>query len=134
LGPLGTAATIRPIVPAPGDYDDGEIGRGNRSTRRKPVPVPLCAPQTPRAARALFCCLFRSRYLATGLYMLQYSCLPRSYIVVSVEAGCSRHWAYYFRKGKGLMNYGTVQTFSSLYIIFVAIIHGGFSMNFSHLF
>jgi hypothetical protein len=33
LGPLGTAATNRPIVPTPGDYDDGEIGgiigRGN---------------------------------------------------------------------------------------------------------
>jgi hypothetical protein len=33
LGSLGTAATNRPIVPAPGDYDDGEIsgmiGRGN---------------------------------------------------------------------------------------------------------
>jgi hypothetical protein len=44
-----------PIVPAPGDYDDGEIGemigRGNRSTRRKPLPVPLCLPQTPHAAR-----------------------------------------------------------------------------------
>jgi hypothetical protein len=26
LGPLGTAATNWPIVPAPGDYDDGEIG------------------------------------------------------------------------------------------------------------
>jgi hypothetical protein len=26
LGPLGTAATRRPIVPAPGDYNDGEIG------------------------------------------------------------------------------------------------------------
>jgi hypothetical protein len=26
LGPLGTAATNTPIVPAPGDYDDGEIG------------------------------------------------------------------------------------------------------------
>jgi hypothetical protein len=26
LSPLGTAATNRPIVPAPGDYDDGEIG------------------------------------------------------------------------------------------------------------
>jgi hypothetical protein len=25
------------------------IGRGNRSTRRKPAPVPLCSPQTPRA-------------------------------------------------------------------------------------
>jgi hypothetical protein len=54
LGPLGTAATNRPIVPAPGDYDDeigGMIGKGNRSIRRKPAPVPLCPPQTPHAAR-----------------------------------------------------------------------------------
>jgi hypothetical protein len=40
-------------VPAPGDYDAGEIGgmigRGNQSTRRKPAPVPLCPPQTPHA-------------------------------------------------------------------------------------
>jgi hypothetical protein len=46
LGPLGTAATSRLIVSAPGDYDDGEIGGmigyGNRSTRGKPAPVPLC--------------------------------------------------------------------------------------------
>jgi hypothetical protein len=54
LGPLGTAATNRPIVPTPGDYDDGEfgemmIGRGNRSTRRKPDPVPLCLPEIPHA-------------------------------------------------------------------------------------
>jgi hypothetical protein len=27
LGPLGTAITNRPIVPAPDDYDDGEIDR-----------------------------------------------------------------------------------------------------------
>jgi hypothetical protein len=26
VGPLGTVATNRPIVPALGDYDDGEIG------------------------------------------------------------------------------------------------------------
>jgi hypothetical protein len=26
LGKLGTAATNRPTVPAPDDYDDGEIG------------------------------------------------------------------------------------------------------------
>jgi hypothetical protein len=26
LGPLGTAATDWPIVPAPGDYDDREFG------------------------------------------------------------------------------------------------------------
>jgi hypothetical protein len=42
--PLGTAATKRPTVPAPDDCDDGEIGgkigKGNRSTRRRPAPVP----------------------------------------------------------------------------------------------
>jgi hypothetical protein len=47
LGPLSTEAINRPIFPTPGDYDDGEIGgimigRGNRSTRRKPAPVFLC--------------------------------------------------------------------------------------------
>jgi hypothetical protein len=52
LGPLATSATEWPIVPAPGDYDDGEvggmkIGRGNRNTRRKPAPAPLCPPQIP---------------------------------------------------------------------------------------
>jgi hypothetical protein len=54
LDPLDTTATNRPIVPALGDYDDGEIGgmmisRGNQSTRRKPAPLPLCPPQTPHA-------------------------------------------------------------------------------------
>jgi hypothetical protein len=39
-----------PFIPAPVDYDDGEfggmnIGRENRSTRRKPAPAPLCPPQ-----------------------------------------------------------------------------------------
>jgi hypothetical protein len=55
LGPLGTSATEWPIVPAPGGFDDGEfggmkIGRGNRSTRRKPAPAPLSSPQTRAAA------------------------------------------------------------------------------------
>jgi hypothetical protein len=40
LGPLGTSGTEWPIVPDPGDCDDGaiggmKIGRGNRSTWRK---------------------------------------------------------------------------------------------------
>jgi hypothetical protein len=63
-GSLGIAATNRSIVPAQVDYDDGEIGgmigRGNRSTRRKPAPVPLCPPQTPHAART------RTRATAVG--------------------------------------------------------------------
>jgi hypothetical protein len=64
LGPLGTAASNRPLVPAPGDYDDGEIGgmigRGNRSTRKKTAPVLLCPPQIPHAAR------LRTRTAAMG--------------------------------------------------------------------
>jgi hypothetical protein len=65
LSPLGTAATNRTIVPGPGDYDDGEIGgimiwKGNRSTRRKPTPVPLCTPQTQMAVRT------RTRAAAVG--------------------------------------------------------------------
>jgi hypothetical protein len=52
MGPLGMSATQWPIVPAPGDYDDGafggmKTGRGNRSTRRKPAPAPLRPPQIP---------------------------------------------------------------------------------------
>jgi hypothetical protein len=54
LGPLDTAAINRPIVPAPGDYDDEVggmmIGRGNRSTWRKYASVPLCPPQTSYGA------------------------------------------------------------------------------------
>jgi hypothetical protein len=52
LGPFGTATTDWPIVPAPADYDDGEfggmnIGKINRSTRRKPDAATLCPPQIP---------------------------------------------------------------------------------------
>jgi hypothetical protein len=68
LGPLGTAATNRPIVPASGDYDNGEIGgmiaRGNRSTWRKPAPMLLYPPQTPHAGRT------RTRAAAVGSQQL----------------------------------------------------------------
>jgi hypothetical protein len=52
VSPLGTAATCRPIMPAPGDYDDIEIsgmmiGRGNRSTRRKPAPFAALSTTNP---------------------------------------------------------------------------------------
>jgi hypothetical protein len=64
LGPLGTAATNRPTVPAKDDYVDGEIGGmiggGNRSIRRKPASMPLCPPHTPHAART------RTRAAAVG--------------------------------------------------------------------
>jgi hypothetical protein len=54
LGPLGTRASSWPVVPAQMIDVDEEceavgrmrIGRGNKSARRKPAPVPLCPPQT----------------------------------------------------------------------------------------
>jgi hypothetical protein len=54
LSPLGTAATTG-LLCQPQMIDDGDcgavggmkIGRGNRSTRRKLSPAPLCLPQIP---------------------------------------------------------------------------------------
>jgi hypothetical protein len=44
-----------PVVPALGDYDDGEIsgmiGRGKQSTQKKPAPVPLYPSQIPHTPR-----------------------------------------------------------------------------------
>jgi hypothetical protein len=54
LSPLGTAATTTQLYQPQmiNDGDCGEIclikiGRGNRSTRRKPAPTPFCSPQIP---------------------------------------------------------------------------------------
>jgi hypothetical protein len=54
LSPLGIAATSG-LLYQPQMIDDGDcgkiggmkIGRGNRSTRKKPAPAPLCPPQNP---------------------------------------------------------------------------------------
>jgi hypothetical protein len=54
LSPLGTAATSG-LLYKPQMIDEGDCGaiggmkicRGNRSTRRKPGPAPLCPPQIP---------------------------------------------------------------------------------------
>jgi hypothetical protein len=92
LDPLGTAAINRPIVPTPGDYDDGEIGgmigRGNRSTRRKSAPMPLCPPQTPHAAR------MRTRAAAVGSQRLTAWAAARPWIKLSITGF---NW-----EGKGL--------------------------------
>jgi hypothetical protein len=54
MSPLGTVATTV-LLYQPQMIDDGDfeaicgmkIGKGNRSTRRKPAPGPLCPPQIP---------------------------------------------------------------------------------------
>jgi hypothetical protein len=47
------------------------IGRGNRSTRRKPAPLPLCPPQTPHGGR------MRTRAAAVGSQRLTAWATPR---------------------------------------------------------
>jgi hypothetical protein len=53
VSPLGTPATIWPVVPSALDDGDecgaviGMIGKGNRNTWRKPAPVPFGPPQIP---------------------------------------------------------------------------------------
>jgi hypothetical protein len=53
MSPLGTSATVgllyqpRMIDDDYGAFGGMRIGRGNRSARRKPAPVPLCPPQIP---------------------------------------------------------------------------------------
>jgi hypothetical protein len=58
---LGTCGHFWPIVQTPIiDEDDCgviggmKIGRGNRSSRRKPAPAPLCPPQIPHDHRGAY--------------------------------------------------------------------------------
>jgi hypothetical protein len=68
-----------PIVPAPDDCEDGEfggmkIGRGNRSTWRKPATATLCPSQIPfDQTRA------RSRAAAVGSQRLTASAMMQPY-------------------------------------------------------
>jgi hypothetical protein len=90
LGPLGTSATNWPIVPAPGDCEDGEFGemngRGNRSTRRKPAPAPLRPPQIPLDQTRDWI-----RAAAVGSQRLTASAMPRHFQLVLSHVGV---WAW----------------------------------------
>jgi hypothetical protein len=51
-GPTQHISHFWPIVPAPGDCEDGEFGgmeidRETKITQRKPAPAPLCPPHIP---------------------------------------------------------------------------------------
>jgi hypothetical protein len=70
LSPLGTAAIVWPIAPAPDDGDCEATGgikirMGNRSTRRKPTPAPLCPSHIPHDET-----LARTRASAVGIQRL----------------------------------------------------------------
>jgi hypothetical protein len=56
LGPLGTAATNRPIVPTPRDYDDGEIGGMMTGRQGKPMNSEETCPSVALFTPSLTCC------------------------------------------------------------------------------
>jgi hypothetical protein len=64
LGPLGTAGTIRPIVPTPRDYDDGEIG-GMMIGRGTEVSEKTCPSATSSTTNPT--CSARSRTWAAAV-------------------------------------------------------------------
>jgi hypothetical protein len=96
VGPISTSATEWPIVPAPGDYDDGEfvgmkIGRGNRSTRRKPAPASLCPPQIPLdQTRA------RTRTAAVVSQWLSRTYVHSAHTAKIRQSECSLHFQKHF--------------------------------------
>jgi hypothetical protein len=68
------------------------IGRGNRSSLRKPAPVPLCPPQTPHAART------RTRAGAVGSQRLTASATAwPSLSLRETEYGQRRFFLFRFR-------------------------------------
>jgi hypothetical protein len=94
LSPLGTAATTG-LLYQPQMIDDGDcgatggmkIGRGNRSTRRKPVPVPPFPTQTPHdLTRA------RTRAAAVGSRWLN---MALCYVLVTIVSVISPSAHYY---------------------------------------
>jgi hypothetical protein len=89
LSPLGTAATIGLLYQARMiDYGDCgairgiKIGRGNRSTRRKPAPVPLCPPQIPH-----YLTVARTRAAAVGSRRLTAWARPFVWLKDNTNAG-----------------------------------------------
>jgi hypothetical protein len=94
LSPLGTAATsgllYKPQMIDDGDYGEiggMKIGRGNRSTRRKPDPAPFCPPQTPHdQTRA------RTRAAAVGSQRLTAWAMARPSTLNLRERAIITHW------------------------------------------
>jgi hypothetical protein len=109
LGPLGTSAIYWPIVPAPGDCEDGEFGgmngRGNQSSQRKPAPAPLCPPQIPldqtrdwTQAAAVGSQWLTASAMAQPMYSgIAHILLPElmGYRCLSI---CVPHWQWWFSK------------------------------------
>jgi hypothetical protein len=95
--PLVTSVTSKPIVPAPDDDDDDDngaddeyrtfdimrVGKGNRSTRRKPTPVPLFPQQIPHD---LTC--DRTQAAAVGNRRLTASAMARAVVTLAFTQIC----------------------------------------------
>jgi hypothetical protein len=93
LRPLGTA-TSTGLLYQPQMIDNGDcgetggmnIGRGNRSTRRKPTPVPLCP------LRIMFCLNF---HITTFLHLLPKVNDSNLQSLTCITALLIKHWENY---------------------------------------
>jgi hypothetical protein len=85
------------------------IGRGNRSTRRKPAPMPLCPPQIPHDLT-----LARTQAAAVESRRLTAWAIARQFQTLDVHS-----------YGQAFNEFESSIHFWSLFRVFVAIIHGG---------
>jgi hypothetical protein len=103
-----------PIVPAPGDCENGEfcgikIGRGNRSTGRKPAPAPYCPPQIPLDQ-------IRARTRATTMVSQRLTALIKTYLYLHI------FWClFYFASAFYLTKLSIIQTIQNWTISFVLL-------------
>jgi hypothetical protein len=84
MGPLGTAATNRPIVPAPGDYDYGEIGGMIGRGKGKPKYSEKTCPSAAFSTINPTCCLDRrSEKPATNRFIYGTACPSKTLCTAS---------------------------------------------------
>jgi hypothetical protein len=119
LSPVGTSATVGLLYQSRlidgdeyGAVGGMRIGRGNRSTRRKPGPVPLCPPQIPHD---LTC--DRTRPAAVGIQRLTAWAMARplyrlsdgkrsNCLIINFQSECTYHKRGYI-PDKGALRQGT---------------------------
>jgi hypothetical protein len=101
LSPLRTAATTG-LLYQPHVIDNGDcgaicgmkVGRGNRSTRRKPAPAPLCPQQIPHAQTRA-----RTHAAAVGSQRLTAYAMERPYVTLSMVCVALYYFLISFGKG-----------------------------------
>jgi hypothetical protein len=92
LGPLGTAASYWPILPAPGDSEDGEVGGMNGFWQGKPKYSEKTSPDATLSTNHTCQTRARTRVAAVGSQRLIASAMarPTQKLLINIVVGETR--------------------------------------------